>query len=124
MRVTNAFLPLILDKNNNNQGVIVNVASVAGRLAMGASLGVYCCTKHAVVAFTDGLRKDLHGHARVSCIEPGFSNTPMVSNATNQTVLDQNQTILPISKWGNLRKLLNDLEKQKLIGNNSLTNFY
>ena len=57
------------------QGHVVNLGSVAGRLVYeGAS--VYCATKFAIRALTEGLRMDLKGtQVRVTNIEPGMVNT-------------------------------------------------
>ena len=54
---------------------IVNLGSVAGRWTYPGG-AVYCATKHAVLAFSEGLRKDLNGlPIRVCCIEPGMVHT-------------------------------------------------
>lgn len=61
-----------------NRGHIVNMSSTAGRrVFIGGA--VYCATKHAVRAFSEGLRLELgpsHG-IRVTCIEPGAVNTEL-----------------------------------------------
>lgn len=59
-------------------GHIVNVSSVAGRrVFMGGS--VYCATKFAVTAFSEGLRQELSPEygIRVTCIEPGAVATEL-----------------------------------------------
>lgn len=57
------------------QGHIVNLGSVAGRLVYEGG-AVYCATKFAVRAFSEGLRMDLKGTGvRVTNIEPGMVNT-------------------------------------------------
>ena len=67
VRVTNAFLPLI----RKHQGRVVNVASVAGRIAIQFS-GAYCITKFGVEAFSDILRLEMtRFNVGVSTIEPG-----------------------------------------------------
>ncbi len=59
----------------NNSGHIINLGSVAGRWVYQGGT-VYCASKFAVRAFTEGLRQDLVGTAiRVSNIEPGMVNT-------------------------------------------------
>jgi len=59
----------------NNSGHIVNLGSVAGRWTYPGG-GVYCATKFAVRALTEGLRMDLLGtQIRVTTIEPGMVNT-------------------------------------------------
>lgn len=58
-----------------NRGHIVNMGSVAGRLVYEGG-AVYCATKFAVRAISDGLRMDLKGTGvRVTNIEPGMVNT-------------------------------------------------
>ena len=67
VRVTNAFLPLI----RKHRGRVVNVASVAGRIAIQFS-GAYCITKFGVEAFSDILRLEMtRFNVGVSTIEPG-----------------------------------------------------
>ncbi|MNT48978.1 NADP-dependent 3-hydroxy acid dehydrogenase YdfG [compost metagenome] len=58
-----------------NSGHIVNLGSVAGKYTYPGG-GVYCATKFAVRALTEGLRMDLLGtKIRVTNIEPGMVNT-------------------------------------------------
>lgn len=57
------------------QGHIVNIGSVAGRWVY-PNGGVYCATKFAVRALSEGLRMDLIGSkVRVTNIEPGIVET-------------------------------------------------
>jgi hypothetical protein len=56
-------------------GHIVNIGSVAGRWIYPGG-GIYCATKFAVRALSEGLRMDLMGtNIRVTNIEPGMVNT-------------------------------------------------
>lgn len=58
-----------------NSGHIVNLGSVAGRWTYPGG-GVYCATKFAVRALSEGLRMDLLGSKiRVTNIEPGMVHT-------------------------------------------------
>src|SRR6188472_195557 len=52
---TSAVIPYMLDKKS---GHIVNISSVAGRIVFGGG-SVYCATKHAITASSEGLRKEL-----------------------------------------------------------------
>lgn len=62
-------------------GCIVNIGSVAGRIARPLS-SVYDSTKHALEALTDGLRGELKPFGvRVSLIRPGFIITEFVEAA-------------------------------------------
>jgi serine 3-dehydrogenase len=70
--VTRALLPGMLERQ---AGHVINIGSIAGRevYAMG---GVYCASKYAVRALTQGLRLDLHGTpVRVSTVDPGLVQT-------------------------------------------------
>ncbi|MGH9185064.1 MAG: SDR family NAD(P)-dependent oxidoreductase [Acidimicrobiales bacterium] len=56
---------------------LVNVSSVAGRVARNGS-GVYSATKHGVGAFSESLRQEVTGrHVRVSLVEPGAVDTEL-----------------------------------------------
>lgn len=70
--VTRFCLPFMMERK---QGDIVNIGSVAGRWTYPGG-GVYCATKFAVRALTEGLRLDLLGQPiRVTNIEPGMVET-------------------------------------------------
>jgi 3-hydroxy acid dehydrogenase / malonic semialdehyde reductase len=70
--ITRLTLPYL--KNNKNSHII-NLGSVAGRWTYPGG-GVYCSTKFAVRALTEGLRMDLHGSGvRVTNISPGLVET-------------------------------------------------
>lgn len=59
---------------------LVNVSSVAGRVARSGS-GVYNLTKHGVGAFSESLRQEVtRRHVRVSLVEPGAVETELVSH--------------------------------------------
>ena len=58
-----------------NAGHIINIGSVAGDAAYGGG-NVYCATKAAVKAITDGLRIDVaHTKVRVTNVKPGLVET-------------------------------------------------
>ena len=70
--LTRALLPHFIA---NGKGHIVNMGSVAGRWVYSGG-AVYCASKFAVRAISEGLRLDLLGkNIRVSNIEPGMVNT-------------------------------------------------
>lgn len=73
-----------------NSGHIINLGSVAGRFTYPGG-GVYCATKAAVAALTEGLRMDLLGsRIRVTNIEPGMVNTEFsMVRFKDQTKADQ-----------------------------------
>ncbi len=67
-----AFLPGMMERG---EGHIVNLGSVAGRWTYPGG-GVYCASKFAVRALSEGLRMDLLGtRIRVTNIEPGMVET-------------------------------------------------
>lgn len=81
-----AVLPTMLE---NESGHIVNVSSVAGRRVFPGG-AVYCATKFAVTAFSEGLRKELAPkfNIRVTCIEPGAVDTELTDTITDKDILD------------------------------------
>ncbi len=78
---TSAVIPFMLEKKS---GHIVNISSIAGRTVFPAG-SVYCATKHAVTAFSEGLRQEfsLRSNIRITCVEPG-----VVSTELNNTITD------------------------------------
>jgi clavulanate-9-aldehyde reducatase len=86
---THAALPIMREEG---AGHIVNVSSVAGRVA---SLGsaVYNLTKWGVVGFSEGLRQEaLHANVRVTIIEPGYVETELQGhNEGNPIVMEAMQ---------------------------------
>lgn len=92
MYCTHAALPHLLDAAASN-GIadIVNVSSVAGRVARNGS-AVYNATKHAVGAFSEALRQEVtRRHLRVSIVEPGATDTELRSHNRPEIVERQNQ---------------------------------
>jgi 3-hydroxy acid dehydrogenase / malonic semialdehyde reductase len=70
--MTRLILPYMVERN---AGHIVNIGSIGGRWTLPGGV-VYCATKFAVRAITDGLRMDLIGKKiRVTNIEPGMVKT-------------------------------------------------
>lgn len=79
LAVTQAFLPLLGARADAQQppGRIVNLSSISGAVAF-PLVAVYAMTKHAVEAFSDGLRRELSIYGiSVSAIEPGAIKTPI-----------------------------------------------
>jgi NADP-dependent 3-hydroxy acid dehydrogenase YdfG len=69
-------------------GHIVNVSSVAGRIAALGS-AVYNMTKWGVTGFSEALRQEgVHVNVRVTCVEPGFVETELQGHNTNPMVVD------------------------------------
>ena len=81
---TAAVIPHMLNKKS---GHIVNISSVAGRTVFPAG-SVYCATKHAVTALSEGLRQEFSQRAniRVTCIEPGVVATELTNTITDKSL--------------------------------------
>lgn len=81
-----AVLPSMLERKT---GHIINVSSIAGRRVMpGAS--VYCATKHAVHALSEGLRAEVAAHdVRVTIVAPGWVETELQSHVKDERILER-----------------------------------
>lgn len=62
-------------------GHIVNIASI-GALSVFPTATVYCATKYAVRAISDGLRQE-HDTLRVTCIHPGVVESELADTITD-----------------------------------------
>jgi 3-hydroxy acid dehydrogenase / malonic semialdehyde reductase len=72
LHITREILPGMIERN---RGHIINIGSTAGHAVYPGGT-VYCATKHAVKAITEGLKMDIHGTAvRVSSVDPGLVET-------------------------------------------------
>ena len=81
---TAAAIPTMI---NNKSGHIINISSVAGRIVFPAG-SVYCATKHAITAFSEGLRLELSQryNIKVTCIEPGVVATELPNTITDKSL--------------------------------------
>ena len=79
-----AVIPTMVEKKS---GHIVNISSVAGRIVFPAG-SVYCATKHAVTAFSEGLRQELsvRKNIRITSIEPGVVQTELTDTITERAL--------------------------------------
>jgi NAD(P)-dependent dehydrogenase (short-subunit alcohol dehydrogenase family) len=65
-------------------GCIINVTSIAGRVAFFAS-SAYSASKFALEAFTESLAQEVEGHGiKVALVEPGIIDTPMATTSLPQ----------------------------------------
>ncbi len=72
LHVDRSVVPLMVERG---RGTVVHIGSIAGHEAYPRG-NVYCATKHAVRALSDGLRMDLLGTGvRVTSVDPGMVDT-------------------------------------------------
>ena len=64
------------------KGHVINIGSLAARQVFPNS-GVYCATKHAVLALSESLRTEFRSDLAVTTINPGAVNTPFIDRTTN-----------------------------------------
>ena len=81
LNTTAVVLPQMIKQHS---GHIFNMSSIAGRKVF-KGLSVYCATKHAVTAFSDGLRMEVgqEHNIRVTCIQPGAVATELYDHITD-----------------------------------------
>ena len=72
--------------NRQGFGQIVNIAST-GALAVWPNATVYCATKFAVRAISDGLRQESE-HIRVTCVNPGVVESELADSITDAAVAE------------------------------------
>ena len=78
LNTLHATLPLLLA----SKGHVVNIGSLAARQVFPNS-GIYCATKHAVLAISESLRTEFKGQLAVTTLNPGAVNTPFIDRTTN-----------------------------------------
>ena len=66
-------------------GQIINIASI-GALSVVPTAAVYCATKFAVRAISDGLRQE-SSHIRVTCVNPGVVESELASTITHEETI-------------------------------------
>jgi NADP-dependent 3-hydroxy acid dehydrogenase YdfG len=82
LHTTAAVLPYM---QAQRAGHIFNTSSIAGRKVF-AGLSVYCATKHAITAFSDGLRMEVapKHNIRVTCIQPGAVESELFTHISDE----------------------------------------
>jgi len=71
--------------NARGSGHIINVSSIGG-LSVMPTAAVYCATKYAVRAISDGLRQE-NDKLRVTCVYPGVVESELANTITDLTAL-------------------------------------
>jgi NADP-dependent 3-hydroxy acid dehydrogenase YdfG len=87
LNTTAAVLPHMIGRKS---GHIVNTSSIAGRKIF-AGLSVYCATKHAITALSDGMRIELSKkhNIRVTCVQPGAVETELYDQISDPAARQQ-----------------------------------
>lgn len=87
LNTTAAALPHMIAQKS---GHVFNTSSIAGRKVF-KGLTVYCATKHAVTAFSDGLRMEIgkKHNIRVTCIQPGAVSTELYEQISDPVARQQ-----------------------------------
>jgi NADP-dependent 3-hydroxy acid dehydrogenase YdfG len=73
---------VFLDQLRDGGGDLVNISSVAGRVARPGNAG-YAATKWGIGGFSEGLRQELQPDIRVTVIEPGAVATELTDHITH-----------------------------------------
>lgn len=83
LNVTAAVLPVMIEQH---AGHIINTSSIAGRKVFGQGFAVYCATKYAVSALSEGLRMEVgkKHNIRVTSIQPGVTATELSLTTTSE----------------------------------------
>lgn len=87
-----AVLPIM---NGQGFGQIVNIASI-GALAVSPTAAVYCATKYAVRAISDGLRQE-NERLRVTCVCPGVVESELAHTITDPEAEELMRTYRSVS---------------------------
>ncbi|RWN54153.1 SDR family oxidoreductase [Mesorhizobium sp.] len=76
-------------------GHVVNIASI-GALSVSPTAAVYCASKYAVRAISDGLRQE-HDNIRVTCIHPGVVESELADTITDPIAVEAMKTYRAIA---------------------------
>jgi NADP-dependent 3-hydroxy acid dehydrogenase YdfG len=75
-----AGLPLM---QRQRSGQFINIASI-GAYAVSPTAAVYCATKFAVRAISEGLRQEVGGDVRVTVISPGVTESELAESISDE----------------------------------------
>ena len=79
---------LTLSELIERKGHVINLGSVASHHVF-ANSGIYCATKHAVLAISESLKVEHSKHIRITTICPGAVNTPFIHATKNEDLLKE-----------------------------------
>lgn len=83
------------EMTQRGSGHVINIASI-GALAVSPTAAVYCATKYAVRAISDGLRQE-RKDIRVTCIHPGVVESELAETITDPAAADAMKTYRAIA---------------------------
>jgi NADP-dependent 3-hydroxy acid dehydrogenase YdfG len=75
-----AVLPLM---QGQRSGQIINLASI-GAYTVSPTAAVYCATKFAVAAISEGLRQEVGGDIRVTVVSPGVTESELADSISDE----------------------------------------
>ena len=82
-------------------GVIVNIASIAGRNGGGVGASAYATAKGGIITWTKALAKELAPYGiRVNCVSPGVIDTPFHEAFTAPEVMQNLIQTIPLKRAG------------------------
>ena len=87
-----AVLPVM---NRQEHGHVVNLSSIGG-LEVVPTAAVYCATKYAVRAISDGLRQE-NDKLRVTCVYPGVVTSELADSITDESAAEAMATYRSIA---------------------------
>lgn len=88
-----AALPLMQAQRS---GQIINIASI-GAYTVSPTAAVYCATKFAVAAITEGLRQEVGGDIRVTLVSPGVVESELADSISDPAGREEMRTFRRIS---------------------------
>ncbi|WP_440118582.1 SDR family oxidoreductase [Paenibacillus sp. QZ-Y1] len=68
-------------------GQFINIASI-GAYAVSPTAAVYCATKYAVRAISEGLRQEVGGDIRVTLVSPGVTESELADTISDEAARD------------------------------------
>lgn len=88
--VLNGIAAVLPEMTARGSGHVINIASI-GALAVSPTAAVYCATKFAVRAISDGLRQERQD-IRVTCIHPGVVESELAGTITDPAAAEAMKT--------------------------------
>lgn len=113
-----AAIPVMKEQNF---GHIINVSSVGGYIVFPKS-AVYCATKFAVRAITEGLRQELGANIRTTVISPGVTESELADTITDESAREMMKSFRdnPLPASGIARAIAYALEQPAEVDVNEL----